>query len=380
MEKMLIANDLLRGGGVEKLMLDLVWAWHDKYDITIVTDNMEEGFYDIYPENVKYIAKNLKHKSEDNRLIRKINHYSDKVKNKLFGQNINDRVAREKFDILIVIKEGWKMLDGEFYQAKRKYVWVHTDYVNYNYTYGIFGSHTKELECMKKYDAVVCVSEQIKKSIISIVGDPGNLVVKLNPIDIEQVLKKAQEPVVDVEKKENIPLFVTVGRLNYQKGFDLLLEACHMLETDGYRFEVKIVGAEEPWGEEHFKLYRAKRRLAVESVEFLGGRNNPYKYMKMADYFLSSSIFEGYSLVSQEAALLDIPLVLTDCSGVRELLGDSEYGIVMETSVLGIYQGMKKVLDNPSLHEYYKDKIIERKQIIKYQERIDEIEQLWVMN
>ena len=81
-------------------------------------------------------------------------------------------------------------------------------------------------------------------------------------------------------------------------------------------------------------------------------------------------------LVSQEAALLDTPMLLTECSGVKELLGESEYGIVMEPSVKGIYEGMKKVLDNPELHAHYKEKIIERKKIIDEDLRYKEIEDL----
>lgn len=98
--------------------------------------------------------------------------------------------------------------------------------------------------------------------------------------------------------------------------------------------------------------------------------------MKMADWLLSTSIFEGYSLVSQEAAILGTPLLLTDCSGVRELVGDNEYGLIMETSVKGIYEGMKKVLDDPSLHEHYKEQILERRKIIDREQRFKEIEEL----
>ena len=141
-------------------------------------------------------------------------------------------------------------------------------------------------------------------------------------------------------------------------------------------FEVWIIGGEEPWGDEHNRLYRAKNRLKLKSINFLGGRKNPYKYMKYADWFLSSSIFEGYSLVSQEAAVLDIPLILTDCSGVRELLGDSEYGIVMGISVRDIYINMKRVIEHPELHEYYREKIMKRKEVIDFESRIKEIEKL----
>ena len=149
-----------------------------------------------------------------------------------------------------------------------------------------------------------------------------------------------------------------------------------MLEIDGYNFEVWVVGGTESWSDEHDRLDRSVKRLGIKSVKFLGGRKNPYKYMKYADWVLSSSIFEGFSFVSQEAAILDKPMLLTDCGGVRELLGDNEYGLVMEKSVIGIYQGMKKVLDNPGLLEGYTKKICERKSIINYDDRMAEIEKI----
>ena len=49
----------------------------------------------------------------------------------------------------------------------------------------------------------------------------------------------------------------------------------------------------------------------------------------------------------------------------------------METSVYGIYEGMKRVIEHPELHEHYKKKIMERKSIIDYEGRIKEIEKLW---
>ena len=100
--------------------------------------------------------------------------------------------------------------------------------------------------------------------------------------------------------------------------------------------------------------------------------------MAIADWFISSSLFEGYSLVSQEAAILDVPMLLTDVSGVRELLEDNSYGIVMENSVRGIYEEMKRVIDNPKLHEYYKQRIMERKRIITYEKRLEEIEKMFM--
>ncbi len=374
-KKILIVNNIIQGGGVEKLMYDLVWYWHEKYDITIMTNYHEDAFEQLYPSGVKYLEAYCKNEN-NGRLIGKI---SNKIKTRLHKDQLQKQIQQSKFDIAIAIKEGWKMLEVSRLDIPEKYCWVHTDYNNYYYTQGIYDTAENERECMKQFKKIVCVSEDIRKGIIDVIGDPGNLCVKYNPIDIELIKKKAEEELVDVEPETTRrgPRFVTVGRLNYQKGYDLLLEACAMLEKDGLEFEVWIIGGPEPWGDEHDRLYRAHKRLGLKNVKFLGARNNPYKYMKVADWFLSSSLFEGYSLVSQEAAVLDVPMLLTDCSGVRELLGDSEYGMVMDISVQGIYEGMKRVIEHPELHEHYKKKITERKSMITYEERIKEIEKLW---
>lgn len=67
----------------------------------------------------------------------------------------------------------------------------------------------------------------------------------------------------------------------------------------------------------------------------------------------------------------------TDCSGVKELLGENgEYGIIMEVNEEDIYLKMKNVIKNSETTEYYKKKIMERKKIISYKRRIELIEEL----
>lgn len=373
-KRLLVVNDLIVGGGVEKLMYDLVWHWHEKYDITVMSYQYEARFYELYPSDVRYICACAKKRITKNLGDR----ICEKVWGRLYGLWFQHSFQRERFDIVIAMKDGWILQKTAVMHIPLRYAWVHTDYNNYYYTYDLFQGPDNERECMKRFQKVVCVSESIRKGIVDVIGDPGNLLVKYNPVNVNAILEKAEEPVVDVPVKPEacVTRFVTVGRLNHQKGYDLLLEACHMLERDGLQFEVWVIGDKEPWGDEHNRLYRAQKRLGIRSVKFLGGRKNPYKYMRCADWFLSTSIFEGYSLVSQEAAVLDVPLLLTDCSGVRELLGDSEYGIVMGISVLDIYENMKRVIEHPELHEHYRQKIMERKKMINFEERIRAIEDL----
>lgn len=370
MKKILIVNDLLQGGGVEKLMYDMVWKFHDKYEITVmayVYATLEE-FHDIFPENVKFLPMRPKGEEDDKLYL---------LKQKGIRAISKIKMQADGFDLVIAMKDGWVMQIVHDLNIQRKLAWIHTDYKAYHYTKGLYSSDEEELDYMKAFERVVCVSKTIKESIIEVLGDPGNLEVLYNPIDKETIRQKAEEPVVDVpEKSKDIVRFVTVGRQNMQKGYELLLEASYILNKDKLPFEVYVVGGNEGWGESE-RIAATKKRLGVENVFFLGDRKNPYKYIKQADYFLSTSLFEGYSYVSQEAAVLGKAMLLTDCSGVRELLGDNEdYGMVMNISVFDIYQKMKYAIENPALIDEYHEKILKRVELFDEDKAWAEIEKI----
>ena len=53
--RILVVNDLLQGGGVEKLMYDMVMHLHKNHEITILTDKRDFEFENIYPSDVGYM-------------------------------------------------------------------------------------------------------------------------------------------------------------------------------------------------------------------------------------------------------------------------------------------------------------------------------------
>ncbi|SEA76821.1 Glycosyltransferase involved in cell wall bisynthesis [Pseudobutyrivibrio sp. ACV-2] len=376
-KKILFTNDIVVGGGVEKLMYDLVWAWHKKYDITIMTFDYDKRFYDYYPSDVAYLSLSKWIKDPD----------AEKGfwfwLRKPYRAIVEHMVNVMGFDVLLCMKDGWPLWRGTRYNIPKKFAWNHTDYNSHYDSKYIFGNEENEVKVMQKYDNIVCVAKDVKKGVSDVIGNPGNLIVRYNPINVDHIIKRSKELVTDIDSmnlpEEKRPVrFISVGRLNEQKGYTLLIQAAKMLEDEGYNFEIIVIGSKGKWGgDEYERIQKTLRETGAKSCKFIGGRKNPYKYMAIADWFISSSIFEGYSLVSQEAAILDVPMLLTDCSGARELLGDSEYGIVMPIGVDGIYQNMKRVLDNPELHSYYKEKISERKKIIDFDKRVSEIEKLF---
>ena len=106
-------------------------------------------------------------------------------------------------------------------------------------------------------------------------------------------------------------------------------------------------------------MKRLKTELEVdETAIMLGFTDNPYPYIKSADYFVLSSRYEGFPTVLYEALTLNKPIVATDVSGVREMLNDGELGLIVENSEQGIYDGMKRMLTDPELATTYQNKIL----------------------
>ena len=90
-----------------------------------------------------------------------------------------------------------------------------------------------------------------------------------------------------------------------------------------------------------------------ESAKLLGCRENPYCLMNAADLLVCSSVYEGFSTFVTEGLILGKPIVTTDVSGMRELLGDSEYGLVTANDDEAFYEGVRRMLTEQGLMQAY---------------------------
>ncbi len=117
--------------------------------------------------------------------------------------------------------------------------------------------------------------------------------------------------------------FLAVGRLHRQKGFSFLIQAFSKVVTQNPNAKLLIAGE----GFERAVLEKKIASLALEkSVILLGNIKNIFPYLRVADCFVLSSLWEGLPTVVIEALFTKTPIITTDClSGPREILTTYDY-------------------------------------------------------
>jgi glycosyltransferase involved in cell wall biosynthesis len=175
-----------------------------------------------------------------------------------------------------------------------------------------------------------------------------------NPLDTEEFIAKADQPVLHYEFDHSVPTFISVGTVFPQKGFDRLLKVHKKLLDKGFKHKILIVGD----GYDFENIKKLKSDLGVdETATMLGFTDNPYPYFKNADFYILSSRYEGFPTVLFEAITLKKRIISTEVSGANEMLNNGELGLIVENSEAGIYEGMKKALTQPESFETYSEKL-----------------------
>jgi len=368
----LVINDLVVGGGVESVMYHLVEHLCKKDKVTLVSIlDQSEGFYGLYSENVKYVPYFLKK-------IRcsKFQRYSFRWFFYIFIEKVRFIWLRiKKYDMVLALKEGDAMKLGLKFRAKERYAWVHADYRLLYWTEYCFDGAEDEVECMRKYNKVTCVSNAVKESVCQVIGDPGNLCVKFNPIDVNSVLERSEGEVRELTEylrvRDDKPVLITVGRLCEHKGYRRLMEACIKLNKE-FDYELWILGEGEMRDEMESMIYENK----LDNVIIWGNQENPFPFIKCANWFVSASLGESYGLALQEALILGVPILATSCPAFEECLAKEE-AILVSNDGEALYEGLYRILKDRSLETTYRRNIHTRTSEDFFTGRLDEIEKLW---
>jgi len=150
---------------------------------------------------------------------------------------------------------------------------------------------------MKRFDSIVCQSQEMFEDLNSVYGIPsGQMVVIDNPIDEEYILRKSKEECFELLSEfHNI---LAVGSLKKVKNYNLLIEEATLSSSNNKYW---IVGE----GEERNNLEALISEKGIEDkVILLGHQNNPWKFMANANEFWQKSHWEGNSNALKEWCLV----------------------------------------------------------------------------
>ena len=277
---------------------------------------------------------------------------------------------RDDYDIECAFLEfaPTKLLAASTNRKAKKAAWVHCDLQKVAEDWGTDISGCNPW--YQRFDKVVCVSQDVRTSYEALFPNAAESMVLHNVVNDALIKEKALYPLPEGTSLRRKTV-VSVGRLENQKNYDGLLRVHDRLIKEGYEYDLWILGK----GAQRQQLEEYIRQKALgDSVKLLGYVENPYPYLREADFLVCSSKYEGFSTFITEGLILGKAIVTTDCTGMKEQLGESEYGLITPNDEESLYEGMKKMLSDDSLRKHYEEKALQRGKLFSAQHLVHEAE------
>ena len=317
------------------------------------------------PENVSYIPikgkmnigfrKKVLHFMYRKKLIK------DSTYIKIMEQEYRDEIKRVYSDIkfsTVIQFNGYdyrKILLYSFFECN-KVIYAHNDM----YKEATEKKNVK-LGILKyayaKYNKIALVTKDLIEPTNKIADIQNKYYTVNNLINYKNVINLSEEEVkfdektectVEEEKLKEIlnsknKKFINIGRFSKEKGHERLIDAFEKLWKQDNSIYLIIIGG---YGKEYLNtIEKANSTVCRNNIIIIKYVSNPYSILKKCDYFVLSSFYEGFGLVIVEADILNKPVISTDITGPRLFMKEHK-GKLVEDSTKGIYEGMKKLLED----------------------------------
>jgi glycosyltransferase involved in cell wall biosynthesis len=337
--------DVLEQGGAQKLFFDLLSLLKDDFDFYVLS--FEGGVFEEkmkrlgiqvevlgispykigfkYPQNIFRTLKWLREK------IKKIN--PDIVQTHLLGADIWGRLAVPK-DISII----QTIHSAEKFRA----------------SHSIKGIKTFVFDRIlsKKTNLIIAVSNAAALGVIKEGVDNKKIKVIPCGIDVDafapsSLWRKNKRQELNI--KDNEVVLGAVGRLDWVKGFDILIKAFSKLLIKNSYLKLIIAGE----GKVRRNLEKMiKKENLDKNVLLLGERKDVSKLLNAFDIFIMSSRWEGFPLSLIEAAANQKPIIATNVGGIPEFIKDGFNGILVEPeNYKNLSEKIDLVLKNPKIRK-----------------------------
>lgn len=323
--KLLIVIPTLQKGGAERVVSVLTSEWLKNNDVKVLVFDKKNVSYDINAEiiDLKLPALNgifLKAVQ----LLRRATSLL-----KFFKKDKPDRI------ISFMESANFPSLIAAFLSKKLEITWVtcHVElslltkiqYLLIPYIY----KHAKKIITVSKGLRDELIKMGIKKEKLKVIYNPLSTFAPAKDKFLPKPLKAPQKYILGV------------GRLDYQKGFDILIDAFKKIEDKS--LYLVILGE----GDEKNNLLRIiKNKKLSDRVHLIGVAEDIWPWYRFAECFVLSSRSEPFGLVMIEAMSQGCPVVAFDCNyGPREIITHKKNGLlVKKNDSEELFKSIKKLL------------------------------------
>ncbi|MEC2073411.1 glycosyltransferase [Alkalihalophilus marmarensis] len=312
----------LRGGGAERIMTNLARNLsRDKFVIKLIIVNKVGPYTRLVPNDIEVVdLKSERVRYGIPKLVKEINKFEPNIILSTLGH------------LNLVILALRPFLSGSPKIFVRQAIAPSKSRTKDN---RLFTFLYKTL--YPKADLIIAQCLDMKKDIVNTFGIKDSKIEYIyNPLDIDYIKGSM---LGDSPYDSNKINYLAVGRLTFQKGFDVLLNAFKIVNKEIPNSNLTILGD----GELKEKLNLQMEELGLsKSVRFIGFVDNPYPYYYHSDTYVLSSRYEGFPNTLLEALACGTKVVATDCkSGPKEIIGDNQFGrLVLEEDPQALAEAM----------------------------------------
>ncbi len=357
MKKIIIVNNNMKVGGVQKSLCNLLWELDEReeYDVSLLLLSPVGDYIDKIPPRVKVITTKSPFRyigisqGEANG-IGKIKRGFLAGVCRIFGRAaavrlmlISQKKIPDSYDCAIAFLHngGNKSFYGGVQEltlcridAKRKIAFIHCDYDR-------SGANNKNNnKLLAGFDVIAACSDGCKNILDTACPHLAHKTVTVNNCsNVSEIRQMADEDTVVYDT--NYLNVICVARLSPTKGIDRAITAVEAAMKSGVPVRLHIIGDGVTSCE--LKETVAKRGLG-EHVIFYGEQINPYRYMKNADLFLLTSYHEAAPMVIDEAYVLGVPTLTTRTTSSDEMVVKRGCGWVCENDQESLNKALFSVL------------------------------------
>ena len=200
-----------------------------------------------------------------------------------------------------------------------------------------------------KADKIVAVSNDLKKAIRELGVDVEKVEVIPNGVDITLFHPIAKSTAVAEKRIRNLARIIYVGRLEQQKGVEVLVRAMSMLVATRGDLELTVVGANRAERGEAEVLTLTRQLGLEEKIRFIDAvpLYEVPLWIATADVLVLPSFSEGFGLSLVEALACGRPVVSTTCGGPEDIVTEKVGILVPPGDAKALARAIAYVLDHP---------------------------------